>query len=200
MRSPIVHFKIRKRNLVLVDKDAHQRETVTKWRIWLVLMVICALEIKLCIILWCGGYIRLPRIFLFTNSKALGLESICRTKFKKTKNKNKNKNKTKQTNKKKTKQNKTKQNKTKKQKKKKPFNPCQCLLERTIIHPFIYQYLVSHPLSILLIDFYIKLKEIRRKGQTWTDCVEEWYSNVTQPLWRSLSPPLCQKWHILSQI
>ena len=41
IRLTIVHSKIkkdRKRNLVLVDKDAHQRETITKWPIWLALM------------------------------------------------------------------------------------------------------------------------------------------------------------------
>ena len=35
----IVHSKILKnRNLVLVDKDADQRETITKWPIWVALM------------------------------------------------------------------------------------------------------------------------------------------------------------------
>ena len=42
-----------------------------------------------------------------------------------------------------------------------------------------------------------ELKKIRRKGQTWTDCVKEWYSNVTQPLWRSLSPSFWVKFRPL---
>ena len=37
IRLKIVHSKIKKWNLVLVDKGTHQKETITKWPIWLAL-------------------------------------------------------------------------------------------------------------------------------------------------------------------
>ena len=39
MRLAIVHSEIKKAKSSVVDKDAHQRETITKWPIWLALNV-----------------------------------------------------------------------------------------------------------------------------------------------------------------